>query len=678
VFEVLSESIASLRVLAAALDPAVLTGAEAKQLVEQSAELERLAGAVRTLAAGRVAQTGAWIGPDGAFRDAGAWMASVTGTTVGRAKATIETAARLGALLQTGAALRSGALSPVQVDAIAAAASADPSAEPALLASAATDGVRGLKQACARVEAAASTDQVERYEAARERRGLWHRAVSDVEGHLEMRGPIDLTARVMAALEPIESELFEQARASGRRERPDALAFDALVQMADDSADVASCASGSRAPATVVVRVDAAALRRGATEAGEVCEIAGVGPIPAFVARRLAGDPILKVLVHDTTDVLAVSPPRSHDPGSAAHRDRGALPGVLHRGLPREPPPGDRPQHPGVARWADRVVEPDPALPLPPRPQARARPADRRRRHPPALRPGGSRAAGPVTQTVTGRGTPTSLRTLALPAVGEVTAGGRVVLGEAADLEVRVVRADRPVGDAEQAGRLEPEAAVVRGVAEEHDHRQARSHRVREQLGHERGPDAAALMAGRDRQRRDADDRPSVQVAPRTEDVTDHDPVVRRNEVEAVGRGGQGPSVGDDPDLLVPVPSRVGERVHHEREHCVVVRRRRRPHDHRFVPRSCASIAPCMSADRTGAGYCAPMAEIRAEITANVWQVVAEEGQMVAEGDEICILESMKMEIPVITEVPGVVRELHVEPEQVVQEGDLIALIDES
>jgi acetyl-CoA carboxylase biotin carboxyl carrier protein len=72
------------------------------------------------------------------------------------------------------------------------------------------------------------------------------------------------------------------------------------------------------------------------------------------------------------------------------------------------------------------------------------------------------------------------------------------------------------------------------------------------------------------------------------------------------------------------------------------------------------------------------MAEIRAEITANVWQVVVDEGQMVAEGDEICILESMKMEIPVITEVPGVVRELHVAPEQVVQEGDLIAIIDES
>jgi acetyl-CoA carboxylase biotin carboxyl carrier protein len=72
------------------------------------------------------------------------------------------------------------------------------------------------------------------------------------------------------------------------------------------------------------------------------------------------------------------------------------------------------------------------------------------------------------------------------------------------------------------------------------------------------------------------------------------------------------------------------------------------------------------------------MAEIHAEITANVWQVVVEVGQMVAEGDEICRLESRKMEIPVITEVPGVVRELDVEPGQTVQEGDRIALIDES
>jgi len=70
--------------------------------------------------------------------------------------------------------------------------------------------------------------------------------------------------------------------------------------------------------------------------------------------------------------------------------------------------------------------------------------------------------------------------------------------------------------------------------------------------------------------------------------------------------------------------------------------------------------------------------EVRAEITATVWQVIVEEGQLIAEGDEVVILESMKMEIPVVTEVPGVVRELHVDAGQTVHEGDLIALIDEA
>jgi biotin carboxyl carrier protein len=72
------------------------------------------------------------------------------------------------------------------------------------------------------------------------------------------------------------------------------------------------------------------------------------------------------------------------------------------------------------------------------------------------------------------------------------------------------------------------------------------------------------------------------------------------------------------------------------------------------------------------------VAEVRAEMVANVWKVVTAEGEEVSDGSTLVILESMKMEIPVITEVPGVVRELDVEPGQTVQEGDRIALIDES
>ena len=72
------------------------------------------------------------------------------------------------------------------------------------------------------------------------------------------------------------------------------------------------------------------------------------------------------------------------------------------------------------------------------------------------------------------------------------------------------------------------------------------------------------------------------------------------------------------------------------------------------------------------------MHEIRAELTATVWKLCAEVGQLVAEGDDILILESMKMEIPVATEVPGVLRELFVTEGAAVREGDLMALVDES
>lgn len=70
------------------------------------------------------------------------------------------------------------------------------------------------------------------------------------------------------------------------------------------------------------------------------------------------------------------------------------------------------------------------------------------------------------------------------------------------------------------------------------------------------------------------------------------------------------------------------------------------------------------------------MTEVRAEITANVWQVHVEVGQQVAQGETIAVLESMKMEIPVECPVAGTVSRLHVAPEGQVQEGDVIAVIE--
>lgn len=70
------------------------------------------------------------------------------------------------------------------------------------------------------------------------------------------------------------------------------------------------------------------------------------------------------------------------------------------------------------------------------------------------------------------------------------------------------------------------------------------------------------------------------------------------------------------------------------------------------------------------------MSEIRAEMVANVWKVVATQGDDVADGDTLVILESMKMEIPVLAENTGTLTNLAVAEGDVVQEGDLIAVIE--
>ena len=66
------------------------------------------------------------------------------------------------------------------------------------------------------------------------------------------------------------------------------------------------------------------------------------------------------------------------------------------------------------------------------------------------------------------------------------------------------------------------------------------------------------------------------------------------------------------------------------------------------------------------------VSEIVAEMVANVMSVDVAAGDKVATGDVVVVLESMKMEIPVIAEHGGVVRAIKVGPGDVVQEGDVL------
>ena len=68
--------------------------------------------------------------------------------------------------------------------------------------------------------------------------------------------------------------------------------------------------------------------------------------------------------------------------------------------------------------------------------------------------------------------------------------------------------------------------------------------------------------------------------------------------------------------------------------------------------------------------------KVTAELTGNLWKLVATEGQQVQADETLMILESMKMEIPVTSPKAGKVTKIHVKEGETVQEGQLLAEVD--
>jgi acetyl-CoA carboxylase biotin carboxyl carrier protein len=69
------------------------------------------------------------------------------------------------------------------------------------------------------------------------------------------------------------------------------------------------------------------------------------------------------------------------------------------------------------------------------------------------------------------------------------------------------------------------------------------------------------------------------------------------------------------------------------------------------------------------------MMKIKAEVTGSVWKVLKQPGDPVVAGEEILLLESMKMEIPVIAEDGGHVDTVHVKEGDAITEGQIVVTI---
>ena len=70
------------------------------------------------------------------------------------------------------------------------------------------------------------------------------------------------------------------------------------------------------------------------------------------------------------------------------------------------------------------------------------------------------------------------------------------------------------------------------------------------------------------------------------------------------------------------------------------------------------------------------MEELRAPMVGRIIEVMVQPGAQVGEEDEVLMLESMKMQIPITTPRAGTITDIRVKPGDTVQEGDLLLVLE--
>ncbi len=340
--------------LLADLDPGLLVGPDAVALYRDFCRLERLVCGGKTLLAPRIAESGCWEA-DG-HRSAAGLLASLEGGTAGAARRTLEAGRALVDLPGTEAALRSGTLSGPKLTEVTRAAGCDPDAEGSLLAGIDRAPLGVVKERCRSVRTqAASADPAATLARIHAQRSFtsW----TDDEGAFCFSGrdSAERGARLVARLHPVVERLRRDRREAGTGpgghrpagapvpppESEAALRADALFALvtgtrrprpgpdgpdgpdpdgttgpdgpdgdpeaeAADLGDVEDLVAAGP-PATVLVRVDLAALRRGRARPGELCELDGHGTVPVEVVRSLVDDAFLACVFTEAGDIRAVA-----------------------------------------------------------------------------------------------------------------------------------------------------------------------------------------------------------------------------------------------------------------------------------------------------------------------------------------------------------------------------------
>jgi hypothetical protein len=290
------------------LDPRTVSPDDARLLLREACAIEHFGASIKYRFTPRAMCGAPW--QEEGHRSEASWLAEATRTSVPEAVAPITTAQRLAELPTTAEALMSGAISPTEAKAVAAAASADPTTEAELLASVGTMTVSTLCSAARHMANAAHERDPEHRQKVHSNRFL--RFWRDDEGMCRFSGGVtpDAGLEILSAVRSRAAHVADEARrAQLPEESQAAYDADALVALAigdERRATFHGPEGGQSRRSQVVYHVSLGALQRGSLEDGEICEVPGVGPVPLKVVEDVVGDATARLLIRDGVDVRSV------------------------------------------------------------------------------------------------------------------------------------------------------------------------------------------------------------------------------------------------------------------------------------------------------------------------------------------------------------------------------------
>ncbi len=275
------------------------SGPDAVSVLEELGTIHRLTDGVIARVAKQISDTDAFVAQGD--RTAEELCGRLVGVGSGDARRAIENATRLESLPATGAAVREGRLSGKEAALISSVAVHDPSLERELL-EVAGSGLVALRDACVRARARTEDPEAraQRQHASRSLT-MWNNVDGMVEGHFRLTPEVG--GGLKAAIEQQTQLVFRAKHREGVRERHDAFAADALVQLVRADAGASTRPVGY----TAHVVIDHAVLVRGRALPGETCEIPGVGPVNARWVRELLGEAFVTAVIKKGRDITTVA-----------------------------------------------------------------------------------------------------------------------------------------------------------------------------------------------------------------------------------------------------------------------------------------------------------------------------------------------------------------------------------